>query len=225
MSKIHHKKSIGAASAGHESESTEGGWDLLYCLIKINLVCPMPRLRGWNEQQEVVNPPRPQPSTLLLFFVCLLSIERIECRGAKADGDGSATLSSETREERKWEEVKRSAEEIIRRLFRPAVTSWKQTPLCVYASTQDRISSIQFHVFFWIPGALGNCNAFKKQKNKQQENRSCCFASIYYFLLLKKQKKPQEGLLSRALWHLLVFKSLLDDKDVFCESDCCPYVF
>lgn len=126
MSKIHHKKSIGAASAGHESESTEGGWDLLYCLIKINLVCPMPRLRGWNEQQEVVNPPRPQPSTLLLFFVCLLSIERIECRGAKADGDGSATLSSETREERKWEGVKRSAEEIIRRLFRAAVTSWNR---------------------------------------------------------------------------------------------------
>lgn len=42
------------ASLGHESESTEGGSDLLYCLIKINLVCLMLRIEGWNEQWEIV---------------------------------------------------------------------------------------------------------------------------------------------------------------------------
>jgi len=54
-------KSIRSASLGHESESTEGGSDLLYCLIKINLVCPMLEVEEWNEQWEIVEHVPPSP--------------------------------------------------------------------------------------------------------------------------------------------------------------------
>lgn len=57
MSKNPSEKSIRSTSLGHESESTEGGSDLLYCLIKINFVCPMLKVKGWNEQWEIVKHP------------------------------------------------------------------------------------------------------------------------------------------------------------------------
>lgn len=62
--------SIRSASLGHESESTEGGSDLLYCLIKINLVCL--KVEGWNEQWEIVKH-------------LLLSHYRVQCEGESCD--------------------------------------------------------------------------------------------------------------------------------------------
>lgn len=46
------EKSIRSSSRGHESESTECGSDLLYCLIKINLLCPVVRMKDGTSNRR-----------------------------------------------------------------------------------------------------------------------------------------------------------------------------
>lgn len=51
------RKSIRLGSLGHASESTLGGSDLLYSLIKINLVCPMLKVERQNKKEKIVKYP------------------------------------------------------------------------------------------------------------------------------------------------------------------------
>lgn len=46
------EKSIRSDSRGHESESTECGSELLYCLIKINLLCPVVRMKDGTSNRR-----------------------------------------------------------------------------------------------------------------------------------------------------------------------------
>lgn len=48
------EKSIKSDAQGHKSESTDCGSDLLYCLIKINLV--RPTVEGWDTQDQIDMP-------------------------------------------------------------------------------------------------------------------------------------------------------------------------
>lgn len=47
------EKSLISDSLGHKSESTECGPDLLYCLIKINLLCPVVRMKDGTSNRRL----------------------------------------------------------------------------------------------------------------------------------------------------------------------------
>lgn len=49
------EKSIRSDSRGHESESTDCGSDLLYCLNKINLVCPTVRVKDGTRKSGLLS--------------------------------------------------------------------------------------------------------------------------------------------------------------------------
>lgn len=49
------EKSIRSDSRGHKSESTDCGSDLPYCLIKINLVCPMVRMKNGTSKRRLLS--------------------------------------------------------------------------------------------------------------------------------------------------------------------------
>lgn len=49
------EKSIRSDSQGHKSESTDCGSDLLYCLIKINLVHPTVRVKDGTHKSRLLS--------------------------------------------------------------------------------------------------------------------------------------------------------------------------